>query len=43
MRSLRRRVREYDVTHWARTFLDALQGEPATVEPELDREALSQH
>ena len=43
MRALRRRVREYDVRHWAKTFLDALhgepaalQGEPAGVEPELE-------
>jgi alpha,alpha-trehalose-phosphate synthase [UDP-forming] len=33
MRSLRRRVREYDVAHWAKTFLDALHGEPTAVEP----------
>jgi trehalose 6-phosphate synthase len=28
MRSMRRRVRENDVTHWAATFLDALKGAP---------------
>ena len=28
MRSMRRRVREYDVAHWASTFLDALQEAP---------------
>jgi trehalose-6-phosphate synthase len=33
MRSMRRRVREYDVAHWAKTFLDALHGEPAAGEP----------
>ncbi len=33
MRSLRRRVREYDVSRWAQTFLDALHGEPP-IEPE---------
>lgn len=35
MRSMRRRVREYDVAHWAQTFLDALQGEPVA-EPEIE-------
>jgi alpha,alpha-trehalose-phosphate synthase [UDP-forming] len=33
MRSLRRRVREYDVARWAQTFLDALHGEPSDGEP----------
>jgi trehalose 6-phosphate synthase len=28
MRSMRRRVREYDVARWAGTFLDALSAEP---------------
>jgi trehalose-6-phosphate synthase len=28
MRSMRRRVRENDVAHWAATFLDALKGAP---------------
>jgi trehalose-6-phosphate synthase len=41
MRSLRRRVREYDVAHWAKTFLDALHGEPAAVGAEPDREPLT--
>ncbi|MEO6500963.1 MAG: trehalose-6-phosphate synthase [Jatrophihabitantaceae bacterium] len=44
MRSLRRRVREYDVAHWAQTFLDALHGEPVT-EPatEAESEPPNQH
>jgi alpha,alpha-trehalose-phosphate synthase [UDP-forming] len=29
MRSMRRRVRDHDVNHWAATFLDALQQAPA--------------
>jgi trehalose-6-phosphate synthase len=29
MRSMRRRVRDHDVAHWAATFLDALQQTPA--------------
>ena len=29
MRSMRRRVRDHDVNHWAATFLDALQQTPA--------------
>ena len=29
MRSMRRRVREHDVAHWAATFLDALKQAPA--------------
>ena len=28
MRTMRKRVREYDVAHWADTFLDALHGGP---------------
>ncbi|MDQ1740212.1 MAG: trehalose 6-phosphate synthase, partial [Pseudonocardiales bacterium] len=43
MRSLRRRVREYDVVHWAKTFLDALHGEPAAVGAEPERESSIQH
>jgi trehalose-6-phosphate synthase len=34
MRSMRRRVREYDVAHWAKTFLDELRVEPADAPPE---------
>ena len=32
MRSMRRRVAEYDVSHWAETFLDALHGQPEEAE-----------
>ena len=32
MRSMRRRVAEYDVSHWAETFLDALHGKPEEAE-----------
>ncbi len=39
MRSMRRRVAEYDVAHWAETFLDALHGKPGTAESELDQPA----
>jgi trehalose 6-phosphate synthase len=28
MRAMRKRVREHDVTHWAATFLDALENKP---------------
>jgi trehalose 6-phosphate synthase len=33
MRSMRRRVREHDVTHWAATFLDALKQVPVQGQP----------
>jgi trehalose 6-phosphate synthase len=42
MRSLRRRVREYDVARWANTFLDALQGESASDGAEPEREHSNQ-
>jgi trehalose-6-phosphate synthase len=32
MRSMRKRVRENDVAHWAATFLDALKQVPAPLE-----------
>jgi len=32
MRSMRRRVREHDVAHWAASFLDALKGAPDQLE-----------
>jgi trehalose-6-phosphate synthase len=36
MRSMRRRVREYDVAHWARTFLDELRAGPSAAEQEQE-------
>jgi trehalose 6-phosphate synthase len=39
MRAMRKRVREHDVTHWAATFLDALETKPAGM---LSGEAESQ-
>jgi trehalose 6-phosphate synthase len=34
MRSMRKRVREYDVAHWASTFLDALERAPKRSGPD---------
>jgi hypothetical protein len=36
MRSMRRRVREHDVAHWAQTFLSTLDGSPANADAEHD-------
>jgi len=38
MRSLRRRVSEYDVAHWAQAFLDALRGERTGAEADAEQE-----
>jgi trehalose-6-phosphate synthase len=39
MRSMRRRVAEYNVSHWAETFLDALHGKPGAADPDFETPA----